>query len=102
MWLSPSSEASRGQRKLPWAALTMFHSFFFASHSRGHYLCSVYAARLMVPAGRGLIVIISSIGGLQYLFSVPYGVGKAAVRTQEHGLGRYRTMTVPIAQETPQ
>ncbi|XP_005666291.1 dehydrogenase/reductase SDR family member 1 isoform X1 [Sus scrofa] len=45
---------------------------------RGHYLCSVYAARLMVPAGRGLIVIISSIGGLQYLFSVPYGVGKAA------------------------
>ncbi|XP_034849604.1 dehydrogenase/reductase SDR family member 1 isoform X1 [Mirounga angustirostris] len=45
---------------------------------RGHYLCSVYGARLMVPAGRGLIVVISSIGGLQYLFSVPYGVGKAA------------------------
>ncbi|KAM7158438.1 dehydrogenase/reductase SDR family member 1 isoform 1-T2 [Molossus nigricans] len=45
---------------------------------RGHYLCSVYGARLMVPAGRGLIVIISSIGGLQYLFNVPYGVGKAA------------------------
>ncbi|XP_060031266.1 dehydrogenase/reductase SDR family member 1 [Erinaceus europaeus] len=45
---------------------------------RGHYLCSVYAARLMVPAGRGLIVVISSIGGLQYLFNVPYGVGKAA------------------------
>lgn len=51
---------------------------------RGHYLCSVYGARLMVPAGRGLIVIISSIGGLQYLFSVPYGVGKAAVRTHWH------------------
>ncbi|XP_072479684.1 dehydrogenase/reductase SDR family member 1 [Notamacropus eugenii] len=45
---------------------------------RGHYLCSVYGARLMVPAGRGLIVVISSLGGLQYLFSVPYGVGKAA------------------------
>ncbi|XP_014941684.2 dehydrogenase/reductase SDR family member 1 [Acinonyx jubatus] len=45
---------------------------------RGHYLCSVYGARLMVPAGRGLIVVISSIGGLQYLFNVPYGVGKAA------------------------
>ncbi|XP_037359041.1 dehydrogenase/reductase SDR family member 1 [Talpa occidentalis] len=44
---------------------------------RGHYLCSVYGARLMVPAGRGLIVVISSVGGLQYLFSVPYGVGKA-------------------------
>lgn len=45
---------------------------------RGHYLCSVYGARLMVPAGRGLIVVISSAGGLQYLFNVSYGVGKAA------------------------
>ncbi|XP_041094684.1 dehydrogenase/reductase SDR family member 1-like [Polyodon spathula] len=45
---------------------------------RGHYICSVYAARMMVPAGRGLIVIISSMGGLRYLFNVPYGVGKAA------------------------
>lgn len=45
---------------------------------RGHYLCSVYGARLMVPAGRGLIVVISSIGGMQYIFNVPYGVGKAA------------------------
>ncbi|XP_076983205.1 dehydrogenase/reductase SDR family member 1-like [Tamandua tetradactyla] len=45
---------------------------------RGHYLCSVYGARLMVPAGRGLIVVISSVGGLQYFFNVAYGVGKAA------------------------
>lgn len=29
--------------------------------------------------GRGLIVTISSMGGLRYLFNVPYGVGKAAV-----------------------
>ncbi|XP_041092832.1 dehydrogenase/reductase SDR family member 1-like isoform X3 [Polyodon spathula] len=46
---------------------------------RGHYICSVYAARMMVPAGRGLIVIISSTGRLQYDFNVPYGVGKAAI-----------------------
>ncbi|XP_008067905.1 dehydrogenase/reductase SDR family member 1 [Carlito syrichta] len=45
---------------------------------RGHYLCSVYGARLMVPAGRGLIVMISSAGSLLYMFNVPYGVGKAA------------------------
>lgn len=45
---------------------------------RGHYLCSVYGARMMVPAGRGLIVIISSAGGLKYLFNAAYGVGKAA------------------------
>ncbi|KAL7876430.1 hypothetical protein AOLI_G00113930 [Acnodon oligacanthus] len=45
---------------------------------RGHYFCSVYAARMMVAQGNGLIVTISSMGGLRYLFSVPYGVGKAA------------------------
>ncbi|XP_040912158.1 dehydrogenase/reductase SDR family member 1 [Toxotes jaculatrix] len=45
---------------------------------RGHYIFSVYASRLMVAQGRGLIVNISSMGGLRYLFNVPYGVGKAA------------------------
>lgn len=45
---------------------------------RGHYLCSVYGARLMVPAGRGLIVVVSSPGGLLHMYNVPYGVGKAA------------------------
>ncbi|CAM5100735.1 unnamed protein product [Eretmochelys imbricata] len=45
---------------------------------RGHYLCARYTARLMVPAGRGLIIVISSPGGLRYIFNVPYGVGKAA------------------------
>ncbi|XP_029971674.1 dehydrogenase/reductase SDR family member 1-like [Salarias fasciatus] len=45
---------------------------------RGHYFFSVYASRMMVAQGRGLIVTISSFGGLQYLFNVPYGVGKAA------------------------
>lgn len=45
---------------------------------RGHYFCSVYAARLMVAQGKGLIVMISSLGGLSYIFNVAYGVGKAA------------------------
>lgn len=45
---------------------------------RGHYFCSVYASRMMVEQGRGLIVMISSMGGLKYLFNVSYGVGKAA------------------------
>lgn len=34
---------------------------------------------MMVAQGQGLIVTISSMGGLRYLFNVPYGVGKAAV-----------------------
>ncbi|XP_042354458.1 dehydrogenase/reductase SDR family member 1 [Plectropomus leopardus] len=45
---------------------------------RGHYFFSVYASRMMVAQGRGLIVTISSMGGLGYIFNVPYGVGKAA------------------------
>ncbi|XP_054452255.1 dehydrogenase/reductase SDR family member 1 [Anoplopoma fimbria] len=45
---------------------------------RGHYFFSVYASRMMVAQGRGLIITISSMGGLRYLFNVPYGVGKAA------------------------
>uniref|UniRef100_A0A4W3GCJ3 Dehydrogenase/reductase (SDR family) member 1 n=1 Tax=Callorhinchus milii TaxID=7868 RepID=A0A4W3GCJ3_CALMI len=45
---------------------------------RGHYICSVYAAQAMVKAGQGIIVVISSMGGLRYIFNVPYGVGKAA------------------------
>lgn len=45
---------------------------------RGHYFCSVYASRLMVARGHGLIIVISSMGGLRYLFNVAYGVGKAA------------------------
>jgi dehydrogenase/reductase SDR family protein 1 len=46
---------------------------------RNHYFCSVLAARMMVKRKRGLIVNISSAGGLQYVFNVPYGVGKAAM-----------------------
>lgn len=46
---------------------------------RNHYICSVYAARMMAKRKIGLIVNISSIGGLQYVFNVCYGVGKEAV-----------------------
>jgi len=45
---------------------------------RNHYICAVYAARLMVPRKKGLIVTVSSVGGLRYLFNVAYGVGKSA------------------------
>jgi len=45
---------------------------------RGHYHCTVLASRLMVENRQGLIVNVSSMGGLKYLFNVAYGVGKAA------------------------
>ena len=47
---------------------------------RGHYIAAWYAAQMMVAANQGLIVNVSSPGGLQYLFNVAYGVGKAGVR----------------------
>jgi len=46
---------------------------------RGHYICTTHASRIMVPQKSGLIVNISSGGGLRYLFNVAYGVGKAGV-----------------------
>jgi dehydrogenase/reductase SDR family protein 1 len=36
----------------------------------------------MVPRRQGLIVTVSSAGGMRYLFNVAYGVGKAAVGGQ--------------------
>ncbi|KHJ98772.1 hypothetical protein OESDEN_01237, partial [Oesophagostomum dentatum] len=46
---------------------------------RSNYICCVHAAKMMAKRETGLIVNISSAGGLQYTFNVPYGVGKAAV-----------------------
>lgn len=47
---------------------------------RNHYLCTYHAARLlMVPRGSGLIVNVSSYGGLRYVFNSAYGIGKAAM-----------------------
>lgn len=46
---------------------------------RSHYVASVYAARHMSKAKAGLIVNVGSFGGLDYIFDVAYGVGKAAM-----------------------
>jgi dehydrogenase/reductase SDR family protein 1 len=54
---------------------------------RNHYICTVYAARLMVPRKTGLIVNITSMGGQQYSFTPAYGIGKAAVDRMSHDCG---------------
>jgi dehydrogenase/reductase SDR family protein 1 len=46
---------------------------------RAHYVASHAAAPMMVEQGSGLIVNISSFAGAAYVFTVPYGVGKAAL-----------------------
>ncbi|GAU99373.1 hypothetical protein RvY_10389 [Ramazzottius varieornatus] len=45
---------------------------------RNHYICAVKASQMMVARKSGLIVNISSMGGLLYLFTPAYGVGKTA------------------------
>src|SRR5260370_39833162 len=43
---------------------------------RSHYVASLFAARMMIPKRRGLIVNISSMGAIQYTGSVSYNVVK--------------------------
>jgi dehydrogenase/reductase SDR family protein 1 len=47
--------------------------------TRSAYVASRFAARLMVPRRKGLIVNISSSGAAEYAWHVAYGVGKAAL-----------------------
>ena len=47
--------------------------------TRSAYVASVFAAQRMVPAGRGLIVNVSSSGAEEYAWNVAYGVGKCAL-----------------------
>ena len=54
---------------------------FSMFHCRSNYIAAHYAANMMVKRNSGLIVNISSAGGLRYLFNIPYGVGKEAVRS---------------------
>merc|ERR1712184_15790 len=45
---------------------------------RNHYCCTTLASRIMTENKTGIIINVSSGGGLRYLFNVAYGVGKAA------------------------
>ncbi|XP_078486227.1 dehydrogenase/reductase SDR family member 1 [Ciona intestinalis] len=45
---------------------------------RNHFMCAIHASRLMVQKRRGLIINISSVGGILYFQTPAYGVGKAA------------------------
>ncbi|MFN5750024.1 MAG: SDR family NAD(P)-dependent oxidoreductase, partial [Pseudanabaena sp.] len=45
---------------------------------RSHYVSSHFAAKMMTQRKQGLIVTISSWGGLAPIFGVAYGTGKAA------------------------
>jgi len=46
---------------------------------RSNYVAAYYAAQMMTANKKGLIVNVSSGGGMAYAFNMVYGVGKAAV-----------------------
>ena len=52
--------------------------------TRSAYVASRFAARLMLPRKRGLIVNINSSGAVEYAWHVAYGVGKAALDRLTH------------------
>lgn len=68
---------------------------------RGYYTASVFASPMMVSAGRGLIVNISSRGGREYVFNTAYGVGKAGVdrmaRDMAHELKAYGVVALSLS-----
>lgn len=47
--------------------------------TRSAYTGAHHAARMMVPAGRGLIVNVSSAGAIRYFHHLVYGIGKEAL-----------------------
>jgi NAD(P)-dependent dehydrogenase (short-subunit alcohol dehydrogenase family) len=54
---------------------------------RSNFVASAHAARMMIPAGQGLIVNVSSHGSKEYMLSLPYGAGKAAMEKITHDSG---------------
>merc|ERR1712165_568281 len=70
---------------------------------RNHFLCTVYASRIMAKRSDGLIVNISSPGGLKYLFNVCYGVGKSAadcaVELKDHNVTMISLWPGPVKTE---
>lgn len=54
---------------------------------RAHYVCSVEAAKLMVPRRSGLITNISSFGTRGHLHSVLYGMSKAGLDKMASDMG---------------
>jgi len=66
-------------------------SFWDTMHTvglRSHYVASVFAARAMVAAKKGLIVNVSSFGAKIYAVNVAYGAAKAGVDRLSRDMGR--------------
>lgn len=72
----------------------------FQSGVRAHFTASALAARIMVPAKRGLIVNISFWAAQKFMSNVMYGVAKAAddtmVRDMAHELREHNVAVISL------
>jgi dehydrogenase/reductase SDR family protein 1 len=71
-----------------WESPASWYDDLNAVGTRGVYIASRLAAERMVPAGRGLIANVSSLGAQYYYQHVAYGMGKAAVDKLTRDAGR--------------
>lgn len=72
----------------------------FQSGVRAHFTASAYAARVMVPARRGLIVNVSFWASQKYMSNVMYGAAKAVddtmTRDMAHELREHNVAVVSL------
>jgi NAD(P)-dependent dehydrogenase (short-subunit alcohol dehydrogenase family) len=65
--------------------------------TRGAYVASAFAARIMVPQKSGLIVNVSALGAQYFYQHVAYGMGKAALDKLSKDAGRQlREYGIPV------
>jgi NAD(P)-dependent dehydrogenase (short-subunit alcohol dehydrogenase family) len=85
-----------------WESPASWYDELNAVGTRGVYIASRLAAQRMVPAGRGLIANVSSLGSQYYYQHVGYGMGKAAVDKLTKDAGReFRKLGVTIVSIWP-
>lgn len=73
------AEALRNNRTRFWELPAEAFASMNDASLTAHYAASTHYAKAMVPRGRGMIVMVSSPGGLFYFFTAAYSIGKAAL-----------------------
>ncbi len=82
---SPDFSSMVGKRFWELPAAAMSACLMVGPYS--NFLTSGHAARMMLTRGTGLIVNVSSHGSHEYVLSLTYGAGKAAIEKMSHDAG---------------
>lgn len=80
-----------------WETSLDWYDMLTGPGTRGAYVASTFAARIMVPQKSGLIVNVSALGAQYFYKHVAYGMGKAALDKLTKDAGRQlREHGVPV------